>query len=176
MRDVYYTYEYKKISELMTEMRGRNASVTIVLNEYGAAEGMITLEDMIEEIFGEIRDEYDQDEEEKIQSLGDRMYRIEGTMKLDDINDVLGTELESEDYDSISGIIIEKLNDRLPEEGEEVALEDGTVLKVEKAENNRILSVIAVLPEKSPGKEGENGVNEDGEEKENDTVDFFKSE
>jgi len=95
---------------------------------------------------------------------------------LDDINDVLGTELESEDYDSISGIIIEKLNDRLPEEGEEVALEDGTVLKVEKAENNRILSVIAVLPEKSPGKEDENGVNEDGEEKENDTVDFFKSE
>ena len=176
MRDVYYTYEYKKISELMTEMRGRNASVTIVLNEYGAAEGMITLEDMIEEIFGEIRDEYDQDEEEKIQSLGDRMYRIEGTMKLDDINDVLGTELESEDYDSISGIIIEKLNDRLPEEGEEVALEDGTVLKVEKAENNRILSVIAVLPEKLPGKEGENGVNEDGEEKETDTVDFFKSE
>ncbi|MCR5209036.1 MAG: hemolysin family protein [Lachnospiraceae bacterium] len=176
MREVYYTYEYKKISELMSEMRGRNASVTIVLNEYGAAEGMITLEDMIEEIFGEIRDEYDQDEDEKIQSLGERMYRIEGTMKLDDINDVLGTELESDDYDSISGIIIEKLNDRLPEEGEEVALEDGTVLKVEKAENNRILSVIARLPEKMPGKDGDNEENEDRDEGENETADFFKAE
>ena len=144
MRDVYYTYEYKKVSELMSEMREKSVPLTIVLNEYGAAEGMITLEDMVEEIFGEIRDEYDEDE--RICKLGEGVYRIEGTMKLDDINDARGTEFESEDYDSIGGIIIEYLDDRLPEEGEEVTLEDGTLLKVEKAENNRILSVLAYLP------------------------------
>ncbi len=153
MRDVYYTYEYKKIAELMGEMREKNAPVAIVLNEYGAAEGMITLEDMVEEIFGDIRDEYDADEEQMIQSIGDNRYRIDGTMKLDDINDVLGTEFESEDYDTISGVIIEHLNDRLPEEGEEVKLEDGTLLKVEKAENNRVLSVVAKLPEKKDTEE-----------------------
>lgn len=146
MRDVYYTYEYKKVSELMSEMREKSVPLTIVLNEYGAAEGMITLEDMVEEIFGEIRDEYDYDEDEMICKLGEGVYRIEGTMKLDDINDAIGTEFESEDYDSIGGIIIEYLDDRLPEEGEEVTLEDGTLLKVEKAENNRILSVLAYLP------------------------------
>ena len=122
-------------------------------NEYGAAEGMITLEDMVEEIFGDIRDEYDADEEQMIQEIGDNCYRIDGTMKLDDINDVLGTGFESEDYDTISGVIIEHLNDRLPEEGEEVELEDGTTLKVEKAENNRVLSVVAKLPEKKDNEE-----------------------
>jgi CBS domain containing-hemolysin-like protein len=85
----------------MSEMREKSVPLTIVLNEYGAAEGMITLEDMVEEIFGEIRDEYDYDEDEMICKLGDGVYRIEGTMKLDDINDAIGTELESEDYDSI---------------------------------------------------------------------------
>ena len=124
MRDVYYTYEYKKVSELMSEMREKSVPLTIVLNEYGAAEGMITLEDMVEEIFGEIRDEYDYDEEEMICKLDEGVYRIEGTMKLDDINDAIGTGFESEDYDSIGGIIIEHLDDRLPEEGEEVTLED----------------------------------------------------
>jgi Mg2+/Co2+ transporter CorC len=77
-------------------------------------------------------------------------------MKLDDINDAIGTEFESEDYDSIGGFIIEYLDDRLPEEGEEVTLEDGTRLKVEKAENNRILSVLAYLPAKEDVEESEN--------------------
>ncbi len=153
MRDVYFTYEFKKIAELMQEMRDKNAPVAIVLNEYGAAEGMITLEDMVEEIFGEIRDEYDDDEEEMIQCLGEGNYRIEGTMKLTDINDAIGTSLESEDYDSISGIIIEHLGDRLPEEGEEVELPEGIRLKVEKADNNRILSVLAYIPEAVNGDE-----------------------
>ena len=78
MRDVYFTYEFKKIAELMQEMRDKNAPVAIVLNEYGAAEGMITLEDMVEEIFGEIRDEYDADEENLIQKMEE--YRMTGLM------------------------------------------------------------------------------------------------
>jgi CBS domain containing-hemolysin-like protein len=107
---------------------------------------MITLEDLLEEIVGEIRDEYDEDEEEFIQSVGERSYLVEGSMKLDDINDTLDTELDSEDYDSIGGIIIEQL-DRLPEDGEEVTLENGITLKVEGVEQNRIIKVLLTLPE-----------------------------
>lgn len=141
MREVYYTYEYKKVADLLNEMREKTASISIVLNEYGAAEGMITMEDLLEEIVGEIRDEYDEDEKELLQCVGEREYLIEGSMKLDDINDQLSTELNSEDYDSIGGIVIEHLGDRLPTVGEEVVLEDGSILRVEKFEHNRIQSV-----------------------------------
>ena len=146
MRDVYYTYEYKKTPDLLNEMREKSASISIVLNEYGAAEGMITMEDLLEEIVGEIRDEYDDDEKELLQCVGDREYLIEGSMKLDDINDQLMTDLHSDDYDSIGGIVIEHLDDRLPSVGEEVCLEDGTTLRVECFENNRIQSVRLKLP------------------------------
>lgn len=146
MRDVYYTYEYKKTPDLLNEMREKTAAISIVLNEYGAAEGMITMEDLLEEIVGEIRDEYDEDEKELLQCVGDREYLIEGGMKLDDVNDRLQTELSSDDYDSIGGIVIEHLDDRLPTVGEEVLLEDGTKLRVESFENNRIQSVRMFLP------------------------------
>ena len=113
----------------MYEMREKTTNVSFVLNEYGATVGMITLEDLLEEIVGEIRDEYDEDEEELIQKMSDDTYLVEGSMKLDDINDALGTNLTSEDYDSIGGLIIDCL-DRLPEDGEEVTLENGIHLKV----------------------------------------------
>ena len=148
LRKAHYTYEFKKSSDLMLELRASTSSVAFVLNEYGATIGMITLEDLLEEIVGEIRDEYDADEAEFIQEVGERTYLVEGSMKLDDINDALNTELDSEDYDSIGGIIIEHL-DRLPEEGEEVTLEDGTALKVMSIDQNRITQVQLVLPEPS---------------------------
>ena len=107
---------------------------------------MITLEDLLEEIVGEIRDEYDADEEENIVETGEHTYLVKGSMKLDDINDALHTELDSEDYDSIGGIIIECL-DRLPENGEEVELENGIKLKVMGITQNRIISVQMILPE-----------------------------
>ncbi|MGN0346882.1 MAG: HlyC/CorC family transporter [Lachnospiraceae bacterium] len=141
MREVYYTYEFKKVSDLLNEMREKTAAMTIVLNEYGAAEGMITMEDLLEEIVGEIRDEYDEDEEEHLREVGENEYLIDGSMKLDDINDQLGCHLESENYDSIGGIIIEQLDDRLPEKGESVTLDNGTQLFVEEFEQNRIQSV-----------------------------------
>lgn len=109
-RQAYYTYEYKKTADLLMEMREKRANVAFVLNEYGATVGMITMEDLLEEIVGEIRDEYDEDEEELIQAAGERAYLVEGSMKLSDINDALGTDLESEDYDSIGGLIIENLD------------------------------------------------------------------
>lgn len=148
MREAYYTYEYKKTADLMLEMRECTANVALVLNEYGAAVGMITLEDLLEEIVGEIRDEYDEDEKELIQEVGERQYLVEGGMKLSDINDVLGTSLESEDYDSIGGIIIELL-DRLPETEEEVLTENGIQLKVAEMHQNRIEKVLMTLPEEN---------------------------
>lgn len=147
-RDVYYTYEYKKISDLLREMREKSAAITIVLNEYGAAEGMITMEDLLEEIVGDIRDEYDTDEIEQIKEIAEGTYLIEGSMKLDDINDHLSLELSSENYDSIGGIIIESLDDRLPEEGETVTLENGIILQVHTFEQNRIQDVKLTLPKK----------------------------
>ena len=146
LRDAYYTYEYKKIADLMYEMREKTTNVSFVLNEYGATVGMITLEDLLEEIVGEIRDEYDEDEEELIQKMSDDTYLVEGSMKLDDINDALGTDLTSEDYDSIGGLIIDCL-DRLPEDGEEVTLENGIHLKVQGIDQNRIVKVLMTIPE-----------------------------
>ncbi|MBQ6095798.1 MAG: HlyC/CorC family transporter, partial [Lachnospiraceae bacterium] len=146
LREAHFTYEYKKISDLLYEIREKTTSVTFVVNEYGVTVGMITLEDLLEEIVGEIRDEYDQDEVEKIKKIDDRNYLIEGSMNLDDVNDTLGISLASEEYDSIGGILIEHLDD-LPEDGESVTLEDGTVLKVQGLDQNRIVKVLLTLPE-----------------------------
>lgn len=145
IRDAYYTYEFKKTADLMMEMREATMNVAFVLNEYAACVGMITLEDLLEEIVGEIRDEYDADEEEFIKEVGNRQYLVEGSMKLDDVNDALGTVLYSEDYDSIGGILIEAL-DRLPEDNEEIILESGITLQAKGIEKNRITKVLMTLP------------------------------
>lgn len=163
LRAAHYTYEFKKVSDLLYELREKSASVTFVLNEYGATVGMITLEDLLEEIVGEIRDEYDADEEEYIQKLYDNTYLVEGSMKLDDVNDELGTELKSDDYDSIGGIIIENL-DRLPEDNEEVTLENGVRLKVQGIEQNRIVKVLMTIPEKKEEEKDADSESGDGTE------------
>ncbi len=147
LREAYYTYEYKKTADLLMEMRASTMNVAFVLNEYGATVGMITLEDLLEEIVGEIRDEYDGDEAELIQQIDENIYLVEGSLKLDDINDAIGTDFASEDYDSIGGLIIESL-DRLPEDKESVTLEDGTLLQVDGISQNRITKVLITLPAK----------------------------
>lgn len=146
LRDPYYTYEYKKTSELMVEMRDSSKNVTIVLDEYGATAGMITLEDLLEEIVGEIRDEYDLDEEDTLQQISEREYVVDAHMKLDDLEDVLHLGLDSEDYDSIGGFIIECL-DHLPKTGESVTTENGIRLIVDSADKNRIDRIHIYLPE-----------------------------
>ena len=146
MREAYYTYEYKKTADLLLEMRNITANVALVLNEYGATVGMITLEDLLEEIVGEIRDEYDEDEEDLIQKVNERTYLVDASMKLSDINDAIGTEFDSEDFDSIGGIIIELL-DRFPSEGEKVTTEDGIILTATEVIQNRIEKVTIELPE-----------------------------
>ena len=154
LREALYTHEFKKISDLLYELREKTLNVAFVLNEYGTIEGMITLEDILEEIVGEIRDEYDDDEKELIKELETNTYLVEGSMKLDDINDALNTELSSEDYDSIGGVIIEKLN-RLPEDGDEVTLDNGIHLKVHETQQNRIVQVLMTLPEAQKSEEND---------------------
>ena len=154
MRKPHFTYEYKSISELLVEMRDSTFNIAIVLDEYGEMAGLITLEDILEEIVGEIHDEYDETEDELIRRISDREYIIEGSMSLDDVNDRLHTELASEDYDSLGGLIIEYLDDRLPEKGDEVITDDGIRLVVESLDKNRVESVHVYLPE-GPVSEGE---------------------
>lgn len=148
LREAYFTYEYKNISELLVEMREASFNIAIVLDEYGDTAGLITLEDILEEIVGEIHDEYDENEEDFIKEIDEREYMIEGSTNLDDLNDRLDLQLESEDYDSLGGFIIEHL-DRLPEEGDSITTEDGLRLVVESLDKNRIESVHAYLPEPS---------------------------
>ena len=146
LREAYFTYEYKSISELLVEMRQASFNIAIVLDEYGETAGLMTLEDILEEIVGEIHDEYDENEEDFVKEVGEREYIIEGSMNLDDLNDRLDLNLQSEDYDSLGGFIIEHL-DRLPETGDSIVTEDGIRLIVESLDKNRIESVHAYLPE-----------------------------
>lgn len=160
LRETYYTYEYKKTSDLLMELRKSAYTIAMVLNEYGSCEGMITMEDLLEEIVGEIRDEYDEDEENLIQEVEPLVYVIPGGMKLDDINNSIGTDFDSDDYDSIGGLVIEKL-DRLPEEGETVALDDGTQINVKVLNQNRIEEVILSLPKKEETEENDETTSEE---------------
>ena len=147
LREAYFTYEYKSISELLVEMRDASFNIAIVLDEYGETAGLITLEDILEEIVGEIHDEYDENEENFVQKVNDLEYIVEGSLSLDDLNDRLDLELESEDYDSLGGFLIQRL-DRLPEVGDEFTTEDGIRMVVDRLDKNRVELVHLYLPEK----------------------------
>ena len=150
LREAYFTYEYKNISELLVEMRDASLNIAIVLDEYGEPAGIITLEDILEEIVGEIHDEYDENEEEYVQELNKNEYLIEGSINLDDLNDKLSLNLESEEYDSLGGFIIEHL-DRLPEIGDKITTEDGIRIVVEKMNKNRVEQAHIYLPADNDG-------------------------
>ena len=136
LRKAHYTYEFKKSADLMLELRASTSSVAFVLNEYGATSGMITMEDLLEEIVGEIRDEYDTDEEDSIQKISDNVYLVLGATKLEELNETLDLDLESEDYDSIAGHVIHLL-DHLPTKDETVT-EKACTYKVIEMDKNRI--------------------------------------
>lgn len=149
LREPYFTYEYKTTASLMVDMRKASVNLAIVLDEYGATAGLITLENLLEEIVGEIRDEYDEDEEEDLKEIvPGKEYLALGSAKLDDISEDLGLDLDSEDYDSIGGYIIEQL-DKLPVQGQSVTLENGLRLVVEKTSKNRVELVHIYLPDPS---------------------------
>jgi putative hemolysin len=151
MRKAYYTYEHKNTAELLLEMRKSSINIAIVLDEYGATAGLITLEDLLEEIVGEIRDEYDLDEEDPIQKINNSEYMVQGSMNLNDLCDRLNLDLISEDYDSIGGYMIGLL-DHLPRVGESISTPEDVFLRVEDMEKNRINKIFLRLPE-TAGKE-----------------------
>lgn len=146
LRKPYYTYEHKNTAELLLDMKSSSINVAIVLDEYGATAGLITLEDLLEEIVGEIRDEYDTDEEDPVVWLGDREYQVLGSQNLEDLCEELGLKFQSEDYDSIGGYVIELL-DHFPKPGERVMTEDGVELIVEAMDKNRVERIRMILPE-----------------------------
>ena len=138
LRPAYYTYEYKKLSELMLEMKKDSVNIIIVLDEYGAAAGLITLEDLLEEIVGEIRDEYDFDEEDAITVINEDEFIVEGLIKLDDFNKNanINAKITSEDYESLGGYVMGRL-DRLAKVGDIIETEELTIV-VDKMDKNRI--------------------------------------
>lgn len=154
IREPYFTYEHKNTAELFMEMRKSSISLAIVLDEYGATAGLITLEDLLEEIVGEIRDEYDTDEEDPIVQLNEREFIVLGSMNLDDLCEALGLNFTSEDYDTIGGYLIGLL-DHLPEKNEIIITDDDVLLRVEQMDKNRIEKIYIKKPEKKISEEAE---------------------
>lgn len=146
LRKPKFTYENKKVSELLIEMKQSTFNLAIVMDEYGEFSGIVTLEDIIEEIVGDVQDEYDAHEEENIIKLNNQTYDVKGYLSLHDLNDYLDLDLDSEDFDSVGGLVIDALG-RLPQTNDETTLPNGIRIKVLKVEKNRIESVRLILPE-----------------------------
>lgn len=154
MREIHMTYEGKKTDDLLAEMREGALNIAIVLDEYGAPAGLITLEDLLEEIVGEIRDEYDTEERELLKEIKEDTYDIAGSMKLDDINDRLDTTFDSEEFDSIGGLMIETL-DHFPQLNEIATLADGTTIQAVELNKMRIMRVILTVAKPNEADEEE---------------------
>ncbi len=139
MRKPVFVYEYQKTAEIFADLKVSSSNMCIVLDEYGITAGLITMEDLIEEIVGDIRDEYDSNEDEFIRKQEENVYDVMGAVKIDDLNDAIGTKLHSDNYDSVGGLVIELL-DRLPAEGD-VAENDEVSIKVLRIEKRRVEKV-----------------------------------
>lgn len=146
LRKVYFTYEQKNTAELFEEMRRERLSLAIVLDEYGAVAGLVTLEDLLEELVGEIRDEFDGNEEDDLVKLNDREYIVLGSMNLEDLCDELSLGFESDDYDTIGGYLT-GLFDHFPTRGEMYVTSEGIILRVEQVDKKRITKVHLKLPQ-----------------------------
>lgn len=148
MREAYFTYEFKNTRELMADMREEYKSLAIVLDEYGATAGLITIEDLIEEIVGEIRDEYDTDEHDPVEKLSETSFMVEGKTDFDKINEIVGLKIQSDEYDSIAGHVIHLMNDLPEREGESVTDEEGVTYTVMVLDKNTIEKIRIDLPDK----------------------------
>lgn len=152
VREAYFTHEFKNTYELFLEMRKASVTMSIVLDEYGVMVGIITMEDILEEIVGEIRDEYDQSELNEIRKIGPGDYICEASLSIDDFDDQVGADLESEDYDSLGGYLIGLL-DHIPEKGEFAVDHEGNKIRAIEVENNRIEKVRITLKDHSKKEE-----------------------
>ena len=133
MYDDFSHFDNKKVSELLIEMKQSTFNLAIVMDEYGEFSGIVTLEDIIEEIVGDVQDEYDAHEEENIVKLNNQTYDVKGYLSLHDLNDYLDLDLDSEDFDSVGGLVIDALG-RLPQTNDETTLSNGIRIKVLKVE------------------------------------------
>ena len=146
LREPYFTYEHKNTADLFLEMRKSSISLAIVLDEYGVTAGLITLEDLLEEIVGEIRDEYDADEEDDITRISDREFYVLGSANLNDVSEALSLHFTSDDYDTIGGYCLGLL-DHLPEKNEIILTDHNILLRIDRMEKNRIERIYIRLPE-----------------------------
>ena len=146
LREPYFTYEHKNTADLFLEMRKSSISLAIVLDEYGVTAGLITLEDLLEEIVGEIRDEYDADEEDDITRISDREFYVLGSANLNDVSEALSLHFTSDDYDTIGGYCLGLL-DHLPEKNEIILTDNNIIIRIDRMEKNRIERIYIRLPE-----------------------------
>ena len=158
LRPAYFVPETKKVSVLLQEMRAREVHLAVVVDEYGGTAGLVTLEDIVEEIIGEIRDEYDQAEEFPYEQLGEYDFVFQGRIDLDDFNDLMDTELAKDMADTLSGYIYRELG-RVPAQGETLFVEEyALTLTVVKVEGRRITKVRAFRePPQADNEENGNG-------------------
>ena len=138
IREPFYTFEFKKIVELFKEMKKSRNHIAVVLDEYGGTVGIITIEDLVEEIVGDIEDEYD-DYNESVEVVKENEYVFDGSVRLHDISELIGMNIDSEEFDSIGGLMIGELG-RMPEENEEVLFRN-LKLVAEEVEKNRVKKV-----------------------------------
>ena len=139
MRAPHFVPESKKVADLLKEMQQEKFHLSLVYDEHGSVTGLVTLEDLLEELVGEIADEYDREEPEVLE-LGDGVYRVSGKASIDDVNELLGTELPDEEWDTVAGLMLDILG-RMPERGEETTFR-GVHLKAERIQGRRIASVM----------------------------------
>jgi putative hemolysin len=140
----FYTFEFMNTSELFNEMKKQRIHMAIVLDEYGGTAGIVTMEDLVEEIVGEISDEYDTHTKE-IETIREGEYLVDGSTRIEELNELIGTRIESEHYDSVGGFVIELMG-RLPKQGESVEYMD-TEFSIESMERNRIKKVRVLMTE-----------------------------
>lgn len=153
MREAYVVYEFNHISDVFASMRKERVSLAVVLDEYGVMSGLVTFEDIIEEIVGNIDDEYDDEEEELIKQIDEKTFIVDGTLGFNEINDEIGTHFESEEFESIGGMVLGACNG-VPELHHQVVIDDA-LIEVEKIHKNRIALVKVKLIDPVPENEEE---------------------
>jgi CBS domain containing-hemolysin-like protein len=146
IREPYFAYEFKRITDLFKELKKTRTHISIILDEYGGTVGIVTIEDLLEEIVGEIDDEYDDDKETDIETIRKNEYMVSGSYRLDELNDLIGTDIESEEFDSIGGYLIGILG-TFPASGEVIET-DGIRFVVDEVDKNRIKKIRMILKPK----------------------------
>lgn len=162
LQEAYFVPETKNVNELFNEMQLEKKHITILIDEYGGFSGIVTLEDLIEEVMGNIADEFD-DEDLSIRQLSRNKYLISGEVSLNDLNDNFNFELESKYYDTLSGILIENLG-YIPEDNEDIEpiIINDVVFKPQRVRNKKIEKVVMTFDkDKTEDEKAKNKSNED---------------